>query len=1277
VPSRPSHSLSIETATNQGGLLSVMDYPRRERLECPEAKAEHSPRVYAENSTNPNRRHRQYSPGRCAKTEGAGFGDRRVPATALYRTARWSAVHSLAARRLPRSVRLWDSLAVCFLLAIPSSALITGNPGTSVTTADLADASTNQSAVGQQMIAEAEASLEQGEGPANGAPVSCLGSAGSLSCSGGSINSTPSHALPTAVTPSFPTYSSPSPRFGAPWTDVRDALPMTDFLLLFGGANSSGQVFNDTWSYLYPSSSTSWVNETSTSCGGATYPCPAARHDQALVWDSKDEYVLMFGGCGAPTVSWIQSTPGCPSSDVYGDTWKWIPSSVTLGQGRWSQVKIDGSACGGPGQGTCPSGVAPSARYAAGIAAAPSTAPILFGGCGASTCPLNDTWTFQGGGSGWGNWTKLSPAKSPSVRYGSSMVYDYGDGYTLLFGGCGTNTPGCSSAALYGDTWEYTSSGGWTQIGSCGGPGQSSCSATSAPSKRYFALISCPYTSNTGPTSWDYVSLADGTTGSVYTTVLNDTWSYNRATWTKIPSMWKHPPPPAPRFDGDWLDRVQEADFLQAFGGTSPSGSSLGDNYLQDPSANSPVGPRTWPPVTPSPRGSFSLAYDGAYREVVMFGGCGEICPSNETWVYGICAGVTPPIEATSCSTVLQNQLVWVNLTGTGPAPSARTNAVMAYDYRDRAVILFGGINANGTVLGDTWSFNGYGWSQMSCSLSCPPARQRASMSAYNLTTSNFEGVILFGGFDASGGLLDDTWFYVTGVWSPITGSTPPSARAGAGMSWDGTDNYLLLFGGDTSSGLSQQSWKLYGTSTLNLSWTQLPPTTCTPSTCPAAEAYGGMDFDANDGYVVLFENGNPTCSVSSCWTTWGFASGSWTLEGSPPSCLPTCAWPLVSAPIAYSGAANFVLLFGGWTPNGSLSGHTYAWGHGSWVADSLTNPTPSELAPSPAGGASMAFDPSLGAVILVGGCFQVPCQSATGGNPGMWGFEDGAWHFAPLSTTAPNAPDRLAFASLAYLPTIPGLFLFGGFQTPGGPLNSETWKLTGSTLATLGWAQATTSGPSQRWGAAMAYDSTDHYLVLFGGCGSTPNPTDLASCTSLLGDTWTFNGVWSSLGVLSNGPSVRFGASVATGSTGSGVYLVDGFGSSGPVSQEWEFASAAWTKLSVVPPFSSRWGAAMDYDSLEGFLVLYGGFELNSSGGIVALNDTWVESLNGNWAAIGAPPYANSPEGFGSLVFDPNAGGDGWNLQFGGTNSADWQIFGTTWYFTDTSGWVDISPWT
>src|ERR1700733_10225066 len=69
----------------------------------------------------------------------------------------------------------------------------------------------------------------------------------------------------------------------------------------------------------------------------------------------------------------------------------------------------------------------------------PATATVLlFGGISGDRAPasamlpvtaLGDTWSWDGT-----PWTKLSPATSPTARYGASMAYDPATEAMLLFG---------------------------------------------------------------------------------------------------------------------------------------------------------------------------------------------------------------------------------------------------------------------------------------------------------------------------------------------------------------------------------------------------------------------------------------------------------------------------------------------------------------------------------------------------------------------------------------------------------------------------------------------------------------------------------------------------------------------------------------------------------------------------------------------------------------------------------------------------------------------------
>ena len=124
---------------------------------------------------------------------------------------------------------------------------------------------------------------------------------------------------------------------------------------------------------------------------------------------------------------------------------------------------------------------------------------------------------------------------------------------------------------------------------------------------------------------------------------------------------------------------------------------------------------------------------------------------------------------------------------------------------------MFGGLNLGPTlnnlstysqfnVLFDTWIWNGDDWSQATTSVT-PPARYGASM-AYDPATGN---AVLFGGEDAQGHFLSDTWLFNTHfsckgcpasvTWTEVTtpsGGATPFGRSDASMTYDFAQHGML-----------------------------------------------------------------------------------------------------------------------------------------------------------------------------------------------------------------------------------------------------------------------------------------------------------------------------------------------------------------------------------------------------------------------------------------------------------------------------------------------------
>jgi len=202
--------------------------------------------------------------------------------------------------------------------------------------------------------------------------------------------------------------------------DARDASAMVydtshDRMILFGGW-ASGVGRGDTWIYNYTDDS--WTNVTTASTK------PSAREKHAMVYDSTNDRVILFGG-----------DPAGPGYD--DSTWVYNFSDNT-----WHNMN--------------PSGDKPSSRIDhAMVYDSTHDRTILFGGSRLQDQYKNDTWIYNYTDNSWTNVT--NPANVPLGRYSHSMTYDSTHDRTILFGGW--------SGSKRGDTWIYNyTDNSWTNV---------------------------------------------------------------------------------------------------------------------------------------------------------------------------------------------------------------------------------------------------------------------------------------------------------------------------------------------------------------------------------------------------------------------------------------------------------------------------------------------------------------------------------------------------------------------------------------------------------------------------------------------------------------------------------------------------------------------------------------------------------------------------------------------------------------------------------------------
>jgi PKD repeat protein len=292
-----------------------------------------------------------------------------------------------------------------------------------------------------------------------------------------------------------------------------------------------------------------------------------------------------------------------------------------------------------------------------------------------------------------------------------------------------------------------------------------------------------------------------------------------------------------------------------------------GATWTHLPSVNGAV-----PPLRTGATAAFD-SWDGYY---VLFGGCGRVCPLGDTWVYLHGA--------------------WTNLTANlTTAPPARSGASMVYDPSNLGVVLFGGKTASG-LASDTWVFRTGQWHELATANSyAPPARFGAAFAA---DLRDHEDV-LFGGTNANGTVLGDTWILSNGAWQSLATQSAPAPRTGAVSAFYPAPRYVLLFGGQGGAGQSlADSWSFYGGA-----W---QPISAAGSSQPAGRASATLNLDPFYNALMLV-GGAANGTVMS--DTWLFNEGVWENLTSVIGRSPT---PRSGAASAYDLVDGYTLVFGG-----------------------------------------------------------------------------------------------------------------------------------------------------------------------------------------------------------------------------------------------------------------------------------------------------------------------------------------------------------------------------
>jgi len=306
---------------------------------------------------------------------------------------------------------------------------------------------------------------------------------------------------------------------------------------------------------------------------------------------------------------------------------------------------------------------------------------------------------------------------------------------------------------------------------------------------------------------------------------------------------------------------------------------------------------------------------------------------------------------------------------------------------------------------------------------------------------------------------------------------------------------------------------------------------------------------------------------------------------------------------------------------------------------------------PSPRWGAAMAYDANAldRYVVLFGG------EGPNGPLGDTWIFQGGEWTNATPSTpNATNTPTPRYGAAMTYDSSDGYVLLFGGASGPiagaSDPFLNDTWEFVHGAWARLcALCSPGVTEPGPRFEASISDDPADQGVLLFGGL------TAGGAGDAPLNDTWIFSaGSWS-LRELATSPPARYEAEASLVPPSGPVLLVNGCSGTttetpptcaGFLSDEWTYAAGAWTQTMPTPAGpGARAAFGFAASSTEGSVLAFGGL---SAAGL--LNQTW--SLDeGTWNDITNSLLSSPPARDGvSLAFDLASGTD-YFIAFGGWN--------------------------
>jgi PKD repeat protein len=349
-----------------------------------------------------------------------------------------------------------------------------------------------------------------------------------------------------------------------------------------------------------------------------------------------------------------------------------------------------------------------------------------------------------------------------------------------------------------------------------------------------------------------------------------------------------------------------------------------------------------------------------------------------------------------------------------GPAQLASARASLALAHTSHSSVSRGPASE--------LSPGGYTWSNLTgIESGIPTARLGEAM-----TWDASDGyVLLFGGENQNSVPIGDTWSYANGTWTNLTGliTGGPPALVLAGLAFDPSSHTVILFGGlNSSSAAAGWTWSYH-----NRTWTNI---SASVGTAPSGRLATAMSTDSTDGQILLFGGSNG--SGSWLGDTWTFKASHWTNV----TAIAGSGFGALELPVGSDDPQDHGDLVWGVYPSGSsVRTATLLYSGGSWrnVSSSLTSQPPAtELG-------AAGYLASISSIVFVSGV----AYNRTG-SPVIEGltaeYTPGTWNNVTSVTAGP--PVLYVLAAGAVIGSDQSFLAFGS-AIGGSTFLPTTWLLS------------------------------------------------------------------------------------------------------------------------------------------------------------------------------------------------------------------------------------------